>query len=209
LRLDTQYLGRQLQAEAGEVESCRWRGLLKNRTETRKNHSWWPQDELRESLFYAQKNHECCRNRVMAANEMSSGGFNLLKNAVVDDAEAGLKGLMFGQWAEVQGMIDLRRIVDSLMLGGPDSSFATQPQNAWLKPGIPLSRRACVHVDVATQGRQMEAEAGIGVSPAVKGVDAAAVSKSSYLGGATRSRAGDHDVEALRHAASDPQCVRV
>jgi superfamily II DNA helicase RecQ len=64
-------------------------------------------------------------------------------NAAVVDAEVMLDQLVFGSWKEVQSTIDLSRIIDSLMFGGPDSSFATHPRNAWLQPGFAfLAERA-------------------------------------------------------------------
>jgi superfamily II DNA helicase RecQ len=55
--------------------------------------------------------------------------------AGVDEAEAVLNELMFGQWEEVERSIDMGRIVDSLMYEGPDKSFATNEKNEWLQPG--------------------------------------------------------------------------
>jgi superfamily II DNA helicase RecQ len=55
--------------------------------------------------------------------------------AGVDEAEAVLDELMFGQWEEMEGSIEMDRIVDSLMYEGPDRSFATNEKNAWLQPG--------------------------------------------------------------------------
>jgi superfamily II DNA or RNA helicase len=57
-------------------------------------------------------------------------------NAVVTDLEAMLDQFVFGPWKEVSSRIDLSRIVDSLIYGGPDSSFATDPRNGWLEPGF-------------------------------------------------------------------------
>jgi superfamily II DNA helicase RecQ len=57
-------------------------------------------------------------------------------NAAVTDLEAMLDQFVFGSWKEVSSRIDLSRIVDSLIYGGPDSSFATDPRNAWLEPGF-------------------------------------------------------------------------
>ena len=57
-------------------------------------------------------------------------------NVIVVDAEAVLEQLVFGSWSELRDMVDLSRIVDSLIYNGPDTSFATDVRNRWLQPGF-------------------------------------------------------------------------
>jgi hypothetical protein len=48
---------------------------------------------------------------------------------------------MFGGWKEMQRLVDMSRIVDSLMFEGLERSFATDGTNDWLQPGHRLLAR--------------------------------------------------------------------
>jgi hypothetical protein len=61
--------------------------------------------------------------------------FREMVQAGADEAEGLLDRLMFGGWKEVQGLIEMHRIVDTLMFEGPGRSFATDERNDWLQPG--------------------------------------------------------------------------
>ncbi|KAI3317262.1 hypothetical protein HD806DRAFT_492673 [Xylariaceae sp. AK1471] len=61
--------------------------------------------------------------------------FREAARAGVDEAEAVLDSLFFGQWTEARASIDLRRINDSMVYEGPGQSFATVGRNDWLLPG--------------------------------------------------------------------------
>ena len=61
--------------------------------------------------------------------------FRKAVNAQVDEAERLMNELMFNGWEEAKGLIDLRRIEDSLMLEGRGDSFVTNDRNSWLRPG--------------------------------------------------------------------------
>ncbi|SLM37315.1 Zinc finger, C2H2 [Lasallia pustulata] len=61
--------------------------------------------------------------------------FRKTVEAGLQETEALMEELTFGDWEHAKALIDLDRIVDSLMLEGTGKSFATDPRNAWLQPG--------------------------------------------------------------------------
>jgi hypothetical protein len=105
---------------------------------------------------------------------------------------------MFGGWKEMQRLIDMSHIVDSLMFEGLERSFATDGTSA---------AGAARTTGVMESRPRVENGQDGGVSEDAEGVQAGASMGHAHLGESAETGAGDHDDAALRHAAGDSERV--